>query len=183
MYGDLEFGDEGQVEREEAAMWTQRTPFLNWNLLLVVGPIPALAGLITVIVVESIPILTILAIVVIAYAILLAGITEASKAERAQPTAVGARPELELMNTVPLAVAPATIGVIRTSGTCPLGFRPGYTWTLEQGGHLSHQLCRPAVDALTPVLQRSMHDELEHEVSCQCPLAERDVVFGVRVGE
>lgn len=161
-------------------MRTYRTTLLSWDLALVVGPLPALAALIAVIFVQSIPTLTILAVAVIAYGGLLAGATEAKKAERAQAAAApGRRPELELLDTVPLTVGPATISVAGAEGVCPLGFRQGHTWALSQNGRLSSPLCRPAVEALSPALRLAQGNGNGQTVSCRCPLGDREVLLRV----
>lgn len=92
------------------------------------------------------------------------------------PTAVAA-PELELMDRVPAPSEPITVRVVRASGTCPLGFRPGSWWTIDEAGHVSSPLCRPAVAALNPALGRSMETTGEGPVSCHCPLGDREVAF------
>lgn len=92
------------------------------------------------------------------------------------PTAVAA-PELELMDRVPAPSAPIAVRVVRASGTCPLGFRPGSWWTIDEAGHVSSPLCRPAVTALSPAFEAVLGTAGEGPVSCHCPLGDREVAF------
>jgi len=92
-----------------------------------------------------------------------------------------ATPALELMDelfTPPLGEA--TIGVVRSvDGVCPLGFRPGKTWSVERDGHLLHPLCRPAVEAISKALLEFDEEDIEAGISCRCPLGDRNMVFSV----
>ena len=93
-------------------------------------------------------------------------------------------PELQLMDTFPVApLAPLTIGITRDVGVCPLGFRRGDTWFVDTDGHISRQLCRPAIIALGSTLQASQNGGREQEVACLCPLSDRQVFFAVQSGD
>lgn len=162
-------------------MLSSRTYFSRWYQLLLLAPLPGLVALAAAITVESIPLPTILAFAVIAYAVLVAGATEARKAGAEQQDGWAAsEPELMLMDTVPLMGASATLGVASTAGVCPLGFGPGDSWAIDPMGQLSSQLCRPAVEALSGLARGASAEDLEHQVSCLCPLADRQVVFTLR---
>ncbi len=90
--------------------------------------------------------------------------------------AIAPRGELELMERLPAPSVPLLIRVVATSDLCPLGFRQGDTWVLDQTGYLSTPICLPAARSLTTLLQSPQAGE-GHPVSCHCPLGERDVVF------
>ena len=97
------------------------------------------------------------------------------------PAAYAAEPELELMDLLPIApLAPVTIGITRDIGVCPLGFRRGDSWIVDTDGHISKQLCRPAITALGSMLHATQHGELDQEVPCRCPLIDRQVFFAVQ---
>ena len=90
-------------------------------------------------------------------------------------------PELELMDMFPVApLAPVTIGITREIGVCPLGFRRGDTWFVDSDGHISRQLCRPAITALGSLLQATHNGLTEQEVPCRCPLSDRQLLFAVQ---
>ncbi len=153
----------------------------NLDLLLLFGPLPALVALAAAAVIQAVPLLTVLAIAIVAYAVLVAGTLEARKDTRTATLAAPAerRPALELMNTIPLVIAQATIGVASTTGVCPLGFRQGSTWAIHQDGNLTHPLCRPAVEALSPLLRAGATGQAGTQVACQCPFADQEVVFSI----
>ena len=91
------------------------------------------------------------------------------------------RPELELMDAVPVApLSPVTIGVVGAKGVCPLGFRPGHTWVIGDDGHLSRPLCQPAVTALSSMLRSVSTKGAKLRVPCHCPLGNREVAFAVQ---
>jgi uncharacterized repeat protein (TIGR04076 family) len=74
----------------------------------------------------------------------------------------------------------AGIGLVRSvDGVCPLGFRPGKTWSVERDGHMSHPLCRPAVEAISQALWEFNEEAMEAGISCRCPLGDRNMVFSV----
>lgn len=88
--------------------------------------------------------------------------------------------ELELVDEIPSApILPVTVGVAGVTGGCPLGFRPGQSWTIDADGHISRPLCRPAVDALATLLPTLTQDDWEHGIPCRCLLRDREVVFAV----
>ena len=90
-------------------------------------------------------------------------------------------PELELMDMLPIApLAPVTIGITGDIGVCPLGFRRGDAWIVDSNGHISRQLCRPAITALGSMLHATQHGEPDQEVACRCPLIDRQVLFAVQ---
>ena len=95
--------------------------------------------------------------------------------------ASSAGPELELMDMLPDApLAPFTIGITRAIGVCPLGFRRGDAWFVGSDGHISRQMCRPAITALGSILQATHNAGLDQEVACLCPLIDRQVLFAVQ---
>ena len=107
---------------------------------------------------------------------------EGRRLERAAPgwgalASLAPRGELELMERVAAPPAPLLIRVVAASGLCPLGFRQGDTWVVDETGYLSSPLCLPAATSLTPVLQSREGNGNGHPVSCHCPLGQRDVVF------
>ena len=90
------------------------------------------------------------------------------------------RPELELMDAVPVApLSPVTISVVGATGVCPLGFRPGHTWVIGDDGHLSRPLCQPAVTAISSMLRLLSREGVKLRVPCYCPFGDREVAFGV----
>lgn len=91
-------------------------------------------------------------------------------------SAIAPRGELELMERLPAPSDPLLIRVVATSDLCPLGFRQGDTWVLDQTGFLSTPICLPAARSLTALLQSPEAGD-GHPVSCHCPLGQRDVVF------
>jgi hypothetical protein len=94
------------------------------------------------------------------------------------------RPELELMDAVPVPLlSPVTIRVVGATGVCALGFRPGHTWVIGEDGHLSRPLCQPAVVAVSSMLRSLSTEEVKLEVPCQCPLGNREVAFAVQEEE
>ena len=94
------------------------------------------------------------------------------------------RPELELMDAVPVApLSPVTISVVGATGVCPLGFRPGHTWVIGDDGHLSRPLCQPAVVAVSSMLQSVSTKGAKLRVPCYCPLGNREVAFAVQEEE
>ena len=100
-------------------------------------------------------------------------------AEGAAASAGG--PELELMDMLPVApLAPVTVGITRDIGVCPLGFRRGDAWFVDSDGHISRQLCRPAITALGSMLHATQQGEPDQEVACLCPLIDRQVLFAVQ---
>lgn len=150
------------------------------GLLPILGPLPAVAAVLAIGLLGSpLPVLAISAFVVIAYAALLAGVAEAARVqvEPAGAVLAGLRPALELMDTIPLAAGPAAIGVAGATGVCPLGYRPGCTWALDRGGHLTPQLCLPAVAALGRALSGLAAGDGEARAVCRCPLGDRAVEF------
>ncbi len=158
-----------------------RESLSNWGLLWLVFPLPALTLLMVAILVPAVPVLLIIAIGAIGYAVLSAAIVGAKMAEREDLTSASrAGLELELMDTVPLTVAPGAFGVARTIGRCALGFQPGHSWVIDRGGHLSPQICRPAVEALSALIQAPGQDGGERQFSCRCPLGMGPVVFSLR---
>lgn len=88
-------------------------------------------------------------------------------------------PVLELMDFVEPPVMPVTVGVARTAGICPLGFRPGRSWVVGVDGRITPPLCRPAAEVLSSTLQSFSCEELVREVSCRCPLGDCEIVFEV----
>ena len=95
--------------------------------------------------------------------------------------ALAGGPELELMDTLPVApFASLTIEITRDIGVCPLGFRRGDAWIVAGDGRISRQLCRPAVTALGSMLQATQNGGPEQEVACRCPLGDRQVLFAVQ---
>ncbi len=161
-------------------MMMQRKSRSNLDLLLVFGPIPALVALAAAVAVQAVPLPTLLAIGIITYAGLVAGTMESRKgARKTTLVAPSDRPALELMDTVPLTVGPVNVSVAWTRGVCPLGFRPGSAWDISRDGRLTYPLCRPAVEALSPVLSAGEIEGLWTQAACLCPLADREVVFAV----
>ena len=149
-------------------------------MLTLFGPLPALVALAVATAVEAVPMPSLLAIAIIAYAVLVAGTMEARKdARKNNMAAPSARPSLELMNTIPLATATAIIEVARSTGECPLGFNQRSAWIVYKDGQLTYPLCRPAVEALGPVLRGGIPEADKTEIPCQCPLSDREVVFTV----
>ena len=95
--------------------------------------------------------------------------------------ASAAGPELELMDMLPDApLAPVAIRITKEIGVCPLGFRKGDAWFVDSDGHISRQLCRPAITALGPMLQATRNALPEQEVPCRCPLSDRQLLFAVQ---
>ena len=91
------------------------------------------------------------------------------------------RPELELMDAVPVApLSPVTIRVVGATGVCALGFRPGHTWVIGDDGHLSRPLCQPAVVAVSSMLRSVSTKGAKLRVPCYCPLGNREVAFAVQ---
>ncbi|MCH8206702.1 MAG: hypothetical protein IH956_06820 [Chloroflexi bacterium] len=81
-------------------------------------------------------------------------------------------PGLELLYTVPLQMAPATVGVVGAAGSCPWGLVVGDRLEVDALGRLSRPLCKTAVEALSAALRRSTPgSDFNAHVSCRCPLA------------
>ena len=94
------------------------------------------------------------------------------------------RPELELMDAVPVTpLSPVTIRVVGATGVCPLGYRPGHTWVIGDDGHLSRPLCKPAVIALSSMLRALSREGVKLRVPCYCPMGDREVAFAVQEEE
>ncbi|MBI4339173.1 MAG: hypothetical protein HY680_04390 [Chloroflexi bacterium] len=157
-------------------MRTEKAAFSGWETIMLMGPLPALAAAAAMVLVEGIPLFTVLAVALIAYGVLFVGVTEARRAAAAESLAQQ-RPDLELVDMVPTH-AFAAIQVTRTMGVCPLGFQEGHTWELADG-HLSHPLCRPAAAALSGVLANGGQRSAVALAHCHCPLGMRDVAFTV----
>ena len=107
--------------------------------------------------------------------------TESSLASlKAEP---GARPDLipEPVDWMPPpAFWPVTIAAIRATGACPLGYKPGQTWVIDDDGHISRPLCRPAVAVLSQMFASGSWEEPGQEAPCTCPFIDRQVVFAVK---
>ncbi len=102
----------------------------------------------------------------------------------AETTTAVVRPELELMDAVPVApLSPVTIRVVGATGVCALGFRPGHTWVIGDDGHLSRPLCQPAVVAVSSMLRSPSTERVKLRVPCSCPLGNREVAFAVQEEE
>ncbi len=94
------------------------------------------------------------------------------------------RPELELMDAVPVApLSPITLRVVGATGVCALGFRPGHTWVIGDDGHLSRPLCQPAVVAVSSMLRSLSTERVKQRAPCYCPLGNRKVEFAVQEEE
>ncbi len=157
-------------------MRTYSASFRGWEWVMLLGPLPGLAAVGAMVVVQGIPALTILTIALIAYGGLVAGVMEARSEAR---TAVQEEPELELLGDVPVTGAAASVSVAAVTGGCPLGFRPGFSWTVDQAGKLSTPMCRPAAIGLAQAVGASARDGSWAVFHCQCPMARGDVAFTV----
>lgn len=87
---------------------------------------------------------------------------------------------LELTDILVAPPVPLTFEVARATGVCPLGFRPGHTWTVDASGRISRPICQPGAIALTAMLARRPEGEMEREAPCRCPLGDRELVFAWR---
>lgn len=159
-------------------MTTQRGAFSGWETVMLLGPLPALAAAAALVLVSGIPAITVLGVGLIAYTVLWAGVTEAKAAAPVRAAAVPEEPALELLDSIPIAGAAATIIVAGEVGVCPLGFHRGQTWRIDDDGRLSRPLCRPAVTALAPALEAAGRGASGAQVSCHCPLGQ-DLIFTV----
>ena len=74
---------------------------------------------------------------------------------------------------------PVTIAALKTTGDCPLGYKPGETWVIHGDGHISRPLCRPAVAALNHMFNSGSGEEPGQEAPCDCPFTDRQVVFAM----
>ena len=96
-------------------------------------------------------------------------------------SAIESIPGLELLDE--LLVAPpsqVTVAVAGVTGVCARGFRLGDTWGIDSYGHLSRPLCLPAARAISTLLEEWPEGQMECDVPCRCPLAERELVFAAR---
>ncbi|MBI4201613.1 MAG: hypothetical protein HY532_00670 [Chloroflexi bacterium] len=159
-------------------MRTYSASFRGWEWVMLLAPVPGIVVILALVLVEGIPVLTMLAIAVIAYGVLVAGVMEARRQAR---TAVQEEPELELLQHMPISGYNATVTVASTSGVCPLGFRSGYSWGIDADGKLSQPLCRPAVNGLVMALEGARSDD-RTPFSCNCPLVRGDVEFALQRG-
>ncbi|MBI4198410.1 MAG: hypothetical protein HY533_04805 [Chloroflexi bacterium] len=158
-------------------MTPQRGAFSGWEPVMLLGPLPGLAAVAALVLVSGIPTVTVLGVALIAYAVLWAGVTEAKAAAKSQ-VAVEER-ALELQDIVPISGFAATITVTQEVGFCPLGFRPGQTWQVDEYGKVSRPLCRPAMTALALGLEEAARGAPGDQVSCRCPLKQGEVVFAI----
>ena len=100
--------------------------------------------------------------------------------ERADPDS---RPDLmpELLDWMPRpAFWPATVAALRATGDCPHDYKPGQTWIIDDDGHISRPLCRPAVAVLSQMFASGSREEPGQEAPCACPFADRQVVFAIQ---
>jgi uncharacterized repeat protein (TIGR04076 family) len=160
-------------------MTTQRGVFSGWEPVTLLGPLPGLAAVAALVLVSGIPTVTVLGVALIAYGVLWAGVTEAKAAAPGRATAVPEEPALELLDSISVAGVAATIMVAREVGVCPLGFRQGQTWHVDDEGNLSRPLCRPAVTVLASALEAAGRGASGAQVSCRCPLKQGEVVFAI----
>lgn len=129
----------------------------------------------------ALPVVTLLGMTLVWYAAALGGLTEEAKvqaarraAQEAAARAAAAEPQLELVEVLPIPSVAMAFGVVSAMGVCPLGFRPGSTWAIDEEGHLSRPLCRPAVAAVLDISSQGA------EASCRCPLGDRALIFALQ---
>ncbi len=86
---------------------------------------------------------------------------------------------IEWVDTVPLVPkTPTRLRVTSVRGGCAHGFLPGNTWVLDSQGNLSRPICAAAAEAFRAMYQSS-GKEMPEEISCDCPLSNREVTFEV----
>ena len=84
------------------------------------------------------------------------------------------------METMPVAPEHSTwLRVTSVHGTCAHGFAPGNTWSQ---GNLSRLICAAAAEAFKD-MYRSSGKEMPDKISCECPLAVRNVEFDMEAFE
>ena len=78
------------------------------------------------------------------------------------------------------ASAPHTIRVVGVRGICPLGLQVSNTFTVSLAGQITPTICRPALEAVRPLLLPVLEEERAASVACACPLQDHpQVCFSV----
>lgn len=63
--------------------------------------------------------------------------------------------------------APLTVRVIGVQGISPLGLQVGYSFGIRPTGQVTPQLCRPALEAIGPLLATVLGTERASSVACE----------------
>jgi hypothetical protein len=66
---------------------------------------------------------------------------------------------------------------------CPLGLETGKCFLITPTGQIAPRLCRPALEAIRPMLLTALETEHVLETACACPLRDRRVRFVVAPAE
>lgn len=100
--------------------------------------------------------------------------------ERVPAVARVALPGLALRDRATAPLAPVSIKVQSTEGSCAWSYGIGETWAIDREGRVTPQLCQAALVALGSVLQsQSSMAQGGTRASCRCPLGQRRVTFAL----
>ena len=91
-------------------------------------------------------------------------------------------PPAVLMPLAPVSM-PVSMTVVKVTGSCIFGFKPGDKWVIDANGHLSRPMCAVAVKAFSSLPGSPREAGLPQEAACSCPLAGREVVFAMETEE
>ncbi len=162
----------------------ERTLLTERTLLVAAGGAPPLIILLGALLAgPGFPVVTAIGITGVWYAALFAALSETRSTALAGGVvlALDEEPRLDLVEEIGNHPSMA-ITAVADSGVCPLGFRTGQTWAVNDVGRLTRPLCLPARAAIQATFGEAGTRGIAQglEVACRCPLPSRSVVFSLR---
>ncbi len=101
----------------------------------------------------------------------------------AAPSLTAAATAIQRTEMVAPTGASLTVRVIGVQGVCPLGLQVGSIFGIRPTGQVVPRLCRPALEAIGPLLATVLGTERASSVACACPFGDRLVQFSVYPAE